>query len=351
MSFLTDEENRSLRITNMILHVVGEEGFIAERARPVEHAEFFIERIRHTDVSAVYGFDAASQTKAQIERIASGQDTFEAGAQALSREFSRLHVATSREGAFFIFELATDVPHVKIYSLIKYDYREAIEQSDDPAQGSLLRRIVHAFIADPKAIQKSALVRVANGVAVAAVSARDRVKQAPEIGDYFAAFLHVVRTRDDAELNRKVIEVLRETLTAIKEDLPNRDVPRAFRHAKAVLRDRQEISEEAIADAILAAAGNPQDERVRTAIQARTRRKINTAKLTGLTFRPDPQAFRRTPMRRLQTTEGVTLIYPDDAQGATVRREAHADGGETITIQTAEVTEDEIVKDSARPAA
>jgi len=350
LGFLTDTESASLRITNMILHVVGEDGFTPEPARQVEHAEFFIERIRNTDVSAVYGFDPASQTKAQIERIATRADAFEPGAQALSREFSRLHVTSSREGAFFIFELSVEDPAVRIYSLIKYDFREAIEQSDTAA-GSLLRRIVNAFIADKKAIQKSALVRVENGIAEAAVSARDRVKQAPEIGDYFAAFLHVVRTRDDVELNQKVLDVLRDTLTESKETLPDRNVPRALAQAKEVLRNRQEINEDAIVDAVLAAAGNPEDERSRSKLQTRTRRKIRTAKLDGLTFPPNRQIFRRPALRRLKTTEGVVLYYPDDANGATVRRETRPAGGEKITIETARVTEDEIVRDSARSAA
>lgn len=100
LGFITDDENGSLHITNMILHVVGGGGgggggeFVPEAARAVEHEEFFIARIRDTDVSPVYSFEPASNTKAQIERIATGAVSFEAGAQALSRDFSRLHVGS-----------------------------------------------------------------------------------------------------------------------------------------------------------------------------------------------------------------------------------------------------------------
>lgn len=334
----------------MILHVVGEGEFVAEPARRVEHEEFFIDRIRDTDVAAVFSFDPSSQTKTQLERISSGADTFEAGTQALSREFARLHLGHVRDGAFFIFELATATQGVRIYSLIKYDYREAIEQADID-QGGLLRRIVHAFIADKKAIQKSALIRVVDNVAEQTLSARDRMKHAPDIGDYFAAFLHVKRTRSDQELNQQMVNVIRETLQACQDALPDRDVPRAFRRAKDVLRDRQEITEEAIADAILAAAGNPEDENTRADLLARTRRRVRSAKLEGLVFPPDRQVLRRPPLRRLKTTEGITLIYPDDAIGATVRRESRPGGGETITIQTERVTEDRVVADNTRNTA
>lgn len=349
MGFFTDEEIGSLRIENMILHVVGEGDFVAEHARRVEHEEFFIDRIRDTDVAGVFSFNPASQTKGQLERIAARSDTFEAGTQALSREFARLHLGHVRDGAFFIFELSTRSQGGKIYSLIKYDYSEAIEQADD--EQGLLRRIVHAFIADKKAIQKSALIRVVNNIAEATLSARDRMKRQPDIGDYFAAFLDVTRTRNDQELNQQMVNVIRETLQSCQDVLPDRDVPRAFRRAKDVLRDRQEITEDAIADAILAAAGNPEDENTRADLQARTRRKVRSAKLEGLVFPPDRQVLRRPPLRRLKTTEGITLIYPDEADGAVVRRALRPGGGETITIQTERVTEDRVVADNTRNTA
>lgn len=348
MGFLTDVEKSDLRIISMALHVVGGGEFTPEAAREVEHEEFFVARIQDTDIASVYSFDPESQTKAAIERIATGQVGFEEGAQHISREFSRLHGGASRDGAFFIFELESDAQNTKIYSLIKYDYREAIEQSNAD-HGPLLRRIVHAFIADKKAIQKSALVRVVNGVAELAISTRDRMKQAPAIGDYFASFLHATRTLSDQELSEKTVTVLREALTACKEHLPERDVPQAFRHAKGVLRDRQEINEEAIIDAIIAAAGNPESEEVRGELEAKTRRKIRSARIEGIAFRPDRQIFRRPPQRKVRTIEGVTLIYPDDTNDLTVRRERNADGGgEIITIRTEQITEDSLVRDSAR---
>lgn len=347
MGFFTDAERESLAIGSMILHVVGGEDFTPEAARVVEHEEFFISRILDTDVAPVYSFVPESQTKAELERIASGQITFEAGAQALSREFSRLHVGSSRDGAFFIFELRTTEPTTRLYSLIKYDYREAIEQSQENG-GNLLRRIVHAFIADKKAIQKSAVVRVKNGVAELAISTRDRMKPPPAIGSYFETFLNAKRSLSDVELNEKAVEVLRLTLSSNRSLLPGEDVARAFRHAKGVLRDRQEINEDAIADAILAAAGNPEDEALRSEWHAQTRRKIISAKLDGLVFRPDRQVLKRPSLRKVKTVEGVTLTYPDEVGEITVARERTANGGELITIKTERVTEDILVSETAR---
>lgn len=334
----------------MILHVVGDEEFTPEPARVVEHADFFIERIRNTDVASVFEFNPDSQTKLQLERMARGEDGFEAGGQALAREFARFHSGSSRDGAFFIFELRTDDPDVRIYSLIKYDYQQVIEQQQ--ANGAnLLRLIVQAFVADRRAIQKSALVRVIDGTAEAAIAAKDRMKQAPEIGDYFANYLHVIRSRDDQQLNRKMIEAVSHALKEIKELLPNRDVPTAFREAKAALNNRQRINEEAIEEAVLAAAGNPHDERVRAKIQGCVRRKVKTAKLEGLEFAPDRQQLRSPAIRRVRTTEGVLLFYPDRVGRTNVERVPTDEGGEVITITTRHVEEDGIVHREPRSAA
>lgn len=350
MAFIRDDEVAHLRIANMILHVVDNDEFQPEPAREVEHADFFIERIRNTDVEPVFAFNPDSQTKAQLERMARDEDSFEAGGQALAREFSRFHHGASRNGAFFIFDLRTGAPNVRIYSLIKYDYQQVIEQHEEDG-AALLRLIVQAFVADRRAIQKAALVRVVNGVAEAGIAARDRMKRAPEIGDYFANYLHVVRTRDDQQLNQKAVEAVGNALKDIRDVLPNRDVAAAFREAKIALSGREMINENAIQEAVLAAAGSPEDEDTRAKIQSCVRRKIRSAKLEGLEFPPDRDQLRIPAIRRVRTTEGVLLFYPDRVVGANVDRKPTPNGGEVITITTRHVAEDGIVHREPRSAA
>lgn len=347
MGFFTQEETASLTIESMILHVVGGDIFTPEAERVVEHAQFFIDRILETNVVPVYSFEPVSQTKAQLEQMATGVVTFEAGAQALSQDFSRLHGGGSIDGALFVFALRSADPAVKLYSLIKYDYSEAIEQSERDG-ASLLRKIVHAFVADKKAVQKAALVRVNAGVADLLVGTKDRAKAAPAIGDYFARFLEVARTLSDAELTEKAITALRLAVTDSKEYLPNQDVPKAFRRAKAALRDRQEISGDAIVEAVFAAADDPADEAVRARIREIALRKVQQARLAGIVFRADRQQLGRPPLRRIKTVEGVTVTYPDALERATVERTVSADGGEVITITTQRVTEDVVVPDPTR---
>lgn len=347
MGFLTEVERVQLRIESMILHVVSNEEFDPAPAQVVQHTGFFLSRILDTDVAPVYQFKDVSRSRERLEEMARGAITFEHGAQELSREFSREHGNTARDGAFFIFELRTDDEDVRIYSLIKYDYREAIEQADDEDGETLLRKIVHAFIDDKKAIQKAALIRVVDGKAEQLLATRDRTRVAPEIADYFAKFLDVHRISSDEDLNQRMVCALRDTFTECKDVLPKNDVPRALRQAKAVLRDRQQIDEDAIVDAVLSAAGHPDEDGTKDFLRKKTMQKLRARRLTGLSFRPDRGVLRKAPMRKIRTTEGVTIMYPDGA--AKVRRVVNPGGaGETITITTDQIVEDTVVVDNAR---
>lgn len=336
----------SLRINRMILHVVGGNRFEAQPERAVEFDDFFLERIRETNVDPVHVFNEDSETKQTLQSIASGAEGFEQGTHRLSRRFHDLHVGSSIHGAFFVFELTCDDANLKFYSLIKYDFREALEQRmvDDEAH---LRRIVNALISDRKAVQKSAIIKIENGVAVRAIAARDRTKVPPDIGDYFATFLDVMRDRSNAELTKAAVTTIKEALKQCRDLLPDENIPNAFQRAKTVLRDQQLITEEAIAAAMLAAANHPDDEIAESRLRNAARRRVAANKLEGLEFRPNRQYLGRPQVRRIKTVENVMLEFPDDLEGNVVTRDD--EGDETVfTIRTQEVREDGFARNRAR---
>ena len=330
----------------MILHVVGGERFERSPERDVEFEDFFLERIRETNVDGVHQFEEESGTKAALQSVACGELDFESAAQRVSKHFHDQHVGASSDGAFFVFELSCGNADRKYYSLIKYDFREALEQ-EVVDNAPHLRRIVNALISDRKAVQKSAIVKVTNGVAFASVAARDRTKVPPDIGDYFSKFLDVQRSRSDAELTQAAVDAVREALGQCKEILPDKNVPVAFRRAKAALRDQSAISADSIVAAILAAADHPDDEVVRRRLEIAATRRIAANKLDGLEFSPSRTILRRPPYRRIRTIEGVTLEYPDDIANPVVQRQ---DGlnGTVFTIRTQEVREDRLVPNKTR---
>lgn len=336
MSFLSDVEVASLRIKNMILHVVGgKEAFQPQPAMEgVEHLDFFLARIQDAAVSGVHRFEEKSGVKELLQQIATGNSTFEAGAQELSRRFSNDHVGSSRNGAFFVFELETDEKDVKLFNLIKHDYSEAIELFSEKGRNSL-RQIVQAFVRQKRAIQKSCLVRVRKGVVEDGVSAIDRMGESPDLTDYFQKFLEVVRDRDTKELSDRLSEVLRSTLQKCKAHLPNQDVPAALSATKDFLRGRENVDDDGIREALFVAAGRPAEE-ARVEIDKVLTKQLKEKKLAGVSFRPDPATLRRAPRRKIQTAEGVLLVYPGEQENRAVKREKTEDGGWTITIKTTE---------------
>lgn len=335
MSFLTDEERQSLGINKMILHVVGgDEPFQAQsEMATIEHPDFFLARLMDAAAASVHEFEVGSQVKRMLESIAAGSAAFEATSQELSRLFGTYHGNTSRDGAFFIFELRTHEPDVRIYALVKYDYRQAIERVDQGGT-SALRQIIQAFIADRRAIQKSCFVRARSGVAEAAVSARDRMAPSPDITDYFRRFLSVIRNRSDVELNKTLNEALREVFSDCKSELPGEDVPGALAKAKDMLRNRQAIDDKAVLEAVLVAAGRPQDEKIKAKLEKATGRRLRLRKLEGLEFKPDPNILKKSARKRLRTAEGVTIEYPGELENGSVKRVDGPNGGLTITVTT-----------------
>lgn len=350
MSFLTDAELASLRIKRMILHVVG--GKEAFQPQPtmegVEHIDFFLARIQDAAVSGVHRFEEKSGTKDILQQIAAGTVTFEQGAQELSRRFSKDHVGSSRDGAFFVFELETDDPSVILFSLIKYDYAEAIELFSEKGRNAL-RQIVQAFVRQKRAIQKSCLVRVRTGVVEDGVSAIDRMGDSPDLTDYFQRFLEVVRDRDTKELSDRLSEVLRGTLQKCKALLPNQDVPVALSATKDFLRGRENVDDEGIREALFVAAGRPA-ENTRVEIDKVLAKQLKDKKLVGVSFRPDPATLRRAARRRIKTAEGVILEYPGEQDNRAVTKKKDEGGGWTITIRTTEgLVEDGTVAERTRP--
>lgn len=352
MGILGEDELTSRSIGRMILHVVHGDPEIAfvEQSEfdEIEHGEFFLARLQDVDVAPVHDFADASETKLLIEAMAKGEVSFEQGAQRLSRQFANQHRGTSSDGAFFVFELVGDTENDIVFAMAKYDYSQAVERFDNEGKSGL-RQIVQAFIADRKAIQKSCFIRVIDGKAEKAVSARDRSKQAPDLTDYFCKFLDVARSRSDKELTDAVKEAILKAIKDCKEDLPD-TVAAAYKCAREALSQRANIDNDAVVEAVLLAAGSPDDEAVRSRVDKTVRRSLKSRKLDGVSFKPQRHLLEVAKRQKVETSEGVRLDYPGSLENNGVIREALSGGGTRFIIETAKkLIVDEPVAERVRP--
>ncbi|MER9560347.1 nucleoid-associated protein [Mesorhizobium sp. M0323] len=341
MSFFKPEELASLQINRMILHVVGGEGdFDPQPEMPeIEDEGFFIARIQDFASDSVHVFDEHSDTKATLQQLASDTMGFQDAGQTLARRFSNDHVGSSRDGAFFVFQIGCADNRTSFYSMIKYDYRQAMELYEDHGRNAL-RRIIQAFIQEKRAIQKCCLVRVTDGVVNDEVSAIDRMGKAPDLTDYFKSFLQVNRNRTDQELNRSLNEAIRSTLEFCKHHLPD-GAAAALDLVREHLRGRENIDEESVREAIFVAAGRPENEEVQSEIEKVTNREMRRKRLSGVTFKPDPQILRRAPRRRIRTAEGVAIEFPGDQEQRAVVKTIEG-RTTTITITTSQALVEDV---------
>lgn len=348
MAFFLDDEVATLSVAKMILHVVKhtDEEFTPQPQIEVQEEGFFKARIVADAADGVHTFDNSSAVREIIQRIARGDISFETGGQALAARFHEFHVRQSVPGAFFVLELALGNHDDKAYALIKYDYREAVELTEHAGR-SVLRAIVQAFVKDRKAMQKICLVRVRNGVADALVCAADRMKDAPDLTDYFERYLGVSRSMSNAELSKKLNEAIRQSVTDLRDHLPDRNIGRAVAAAKLALQGRATVSNDNVVDAVMHAANRPADEDIRSKIDSSVRQHLKRQKLQDVGFTPDPDTLRILPRQIVRTAEEVRLEFPMEELGNSVHRQDTADGV-TFTIHTTRLIEDGTAKGKTR---
>lgn len=345
MSFFSDAELAELAIQRMSVHIVGGGAeFVPREELDVDHDQFLLRVLKSIASDPVHTFNEISTTRATIEGIAKGDQAFCDGAQVLAHQFHQLHTSGhTSEGAFFVFELTVHDPDIRFYALVKYDYRAVLELRHDDGVASL-REIVEALVNDKTAVQKAAIVRTKAGAAEEELSTQDRMsRRKPDLTDYFQRYLEVKRSRSDEELTKEAKVVVTESIRASK-DRHGQPIPQAVARAIAVLRDAQTITEEVIKNAVWVGAGHPDDEDLKDEINRITQREIGRRRLSDCEFDTERRALPRAVKRRIKTVEGVSVTFDSDLEGRVVQM-TRADGTTTITIQTQEITQDDVVSE------
>lgn len=232
--------------------------------------------------------------------------------------------------------------------MLKYDYGAVLRPSKVTGHGvpaRRLRRIIDAFVQDKRALQKSALVRVVNGSVEAQIAAKDRAGKSPNITGFFATFLGAVREREDDELNKAVSDAVLDVLRSVPDAWP-KGIPAARAAVMDILRSARTLNDETIVDAIFVAAGRPGDDGQREELRDHTMAALRHRKVAGLEFAPDPKVLRSAAKKQIRTKERISIEFPASLQDVRVITERHADGSATITIQTDEITSDELISES-----
>lgn len=335
MSFLTDAEKDALSIRRMVFHVVGkdfEEPTLLPEIAPPQEPAFFVGRVRSALTGNLFAFREGSAVEAALRHIADGGD-FTAGTQALARDFHARHRTGTSNGAFLVFELdvGADVP---VYALVKYDHDEVVRYSLGAAQPRL-ERLQEAFVKKPEAMQKIALVRLAPGSG-GHVMVRDRSKRT-HISEYFEGFLNARRLNEPAELAGKFVEAVKDAYKTHKAELPLDVQAGGVNRLYDVLRqDGQRYDPEDREPLLTALFGTlPEAAPIRGTLD----RQLRDRGVAEESFEIGPGHVRKPTKRRLETQEGVTVLYDEESSPT---RTKMPDGRVRIEILTAGVLKDDV---------
>lgn len=339
MPFLSDSERDDLRIDRMIFHVVGpdlENPILLTEFDPPIFTEFFLKRIKSALGGNAYCFRADSPTMATLREVGADEASFVAASETLAAAFQHEHRQNSIDGVFFLFLLST-FGGARLFALVKYDNDQVLKYDIADAGGrrmAILEEFRQTFSTKRESLQKIALVRL--GAEDGELMVRDRSK--PDgISEYFGKFLHVKRAATPAEFTKRVERILKDVMKKHRDDLDPEIRKGGARRINEQLRATREFgpeTQEQLFDAVFGVL--PEGSPVRRTY----RRKLATAKLDEETFQVDPTAIPRTPRRRIETAEGIQILFNEEDRGRIVKRELET-GDTEILITTTHVTVDD----------
>lgn len=339
MPFLNDAERDDLRIDRMIFHVVGpdlEEPVLLAEFDPPIFTEFFLKRIKSALGGNAYTFVQDSQTMATLREIGGDNAVFVSGSERLARAFQHEHRRNSIDGVFFLFLLST-VDDRRLFALVKYDNDQVLKYDiadRDGQRRAILEEFRQTFSTKRESLQKIALVRL--GEEDGGLMVRDRSR--PDgISEYFEKFLRVRRAATPAEFTKKAEQIFKEVFKQHRAELDPDIVKGGARRINEQLRATREFGPETqgqLFDSIFGML--PDDSPVRKTFK----RKLTAQRLDEETFRVDPTAIPKPSRKRIETIEGIQILFDEEVSNRIERRELDT-GGTEIRITTARVTVDD----------
>lgn len=346
MSFLSDQEVQNLRINRMIFHVVGkslEVPILLSEISPLQHVDFFLERIKSSLKGNLFTFNELSNTDRILRIIKTNADNdptcFTEQSKLLASDFQSHHTGGNTSmGCFFLFELMSN--NNKLYAIIKYDnedvVRYVIDEQQNENQIPRLERFNESFVRKAEAMQKIALIRLSDEESGGDIVVRDRSKRT-NISGYFKGFLKAKRKNSEEELCDKLINVLKDVFKKHRDLLPEGIKRSGVNKIYEVLgrADFDYNAEEPTS--LLTSIFGPIDEE--SPIKKSFATLSRDCGIDGESFRIIADSIQKPARRRIETAENVVISYNANHRPEITDTD---DGKKRITITTARIITDDI---------
>jgi hypothetical protein len=342
MPFFSDAERSSLSINQMIFHIVGplDEPILLEKLTLSDELNtFFIDRILSGNSGNRYEFKPTSSTERALNQIAADPEVFSDRSKELAVDFHKHHRRSASPGAFLVFSITWNTK-APLFALLKYDDDQAIEYDYAAKNGrneATLRFLQRTFVKKPEAMQKLAIVKLRPAGTPGELAIRDRGHH-DGISEYFEKFLDVRRVQADVAMTNKLQTALQETVKQFRNSLPP-DIKKDASKRIADALQRTTTFNPETADNILGTVLGGLD--FDPAITKHFRRRLAAHDIDEEGFKIVKGAIARPKSRRIETVEGIRIVY-DDAFSELIKiSRAKSGTGAEIVIKTQRIeTED-----------
>ncbi|HTK19285.1 MAG TPA: nucleoid-associated protein [Mucilaginibacter sp.] len=321
-------EALNIKIEKFIFHVVhnGKSSPTLMDDTPIGAFEgFFVNRIREIINGNRFNFQDDSPFLSALKAIDADPSNFVAKSKELANIFHAGPDRRIKPGVMIL--IYADIDGVKKYILIKYDHEEVITYTEKTAGQAILSEISNTFVKSGQALQKSAIINLADTVAGAIIIDKS---ERNDITDFFKGFLAVKRFYTAATLTEKANDCFKATIRDHQAILPGDFTSHASINFYDYVQKTDNFNPNQAAKDLFGIHFT--DEIGRT-----FDRKLTKADISGEEFAFDKRVIKKPRKNKFRTQEGVLIQYDDIAKN-TVQIEAVGDKTK-ITILTNKLIE------------
>lgn len=321
------ESNETIEILNFIFHVVhhGPDDPILMDETPITGFEYFFkERVREVVTGNKFFFNPTSEFLSQVRQIQTGEKSFLEISKELAKKFHAIQDDRIKPGVMILMKIR--YAGNELYILIKYDHENVIYYTKISDNKAILSEISNTFSKSKEALQKSAIIHLAEEPFTVVVDKSER----SHITKFFKSYLGIKRSYTPVDLTDKVRDCFLATVKTNSGSLPKEFTAGAQKIFYDAVQQTANFEFEGFLSSVFGTNHTPE---IRDAFIREMRRKDIVGE--SFEFNKDIKPPR---IKKYRTSEGVSISYSENAKDTV--RITHSLEETTVTITTKKLVEE-----------
>ncbi len=290
-----------IEIYDFIFHVVhhGEDEPKLMNSTPITGFEiFFKQRIVEIIEGNRFLFQNTSMFKNNIDTIANDKSVFVEISKQLAILFHK-DDERIKPGVMILMEVV--ISEKRGYILLKYDHAEVVTYSTNQNGEAILSEIKNSFSKDKDALQKAAIVFLAENYAIV-----NDLSNKTNITKFFKDFLGVYRQYSEKALTEKLKKSFMSTVRHFKDDLPTHFTSQAARLFHEIIQNQESFDKATFLDLAFGAYSLNKVEKVFD-------KELKKEDIYGEAFIFDKN-LPAPNQKKYKTNEGVVIFVSENAK-------------------------------------